>query len=440
MFVLVHITSAIVGIAFCWSTPVSPKLEDLEDNPLGFPLSTDQSSWLASLVSLGAAVGPFAGGYLSDSIGRKRTLLATCVLAIISFALLAFGNNLYIYYVARFLGGICVGTLLTVVPMYIGEIAEIHNRGTLGGLCAFFGVSGQLYCFVVGPYTSTQIFSLSCMIFPALFLIMGILFVPESPCYLIMKGKNDTAKRSLKKLRCSRVIDEELMDLTITVKESLATNGGILDIIKAKHLCKALSITAGLMIIQQFTAISAVLFYMQGIFENAGSSLPKEIATIIVGLVQVIATFSSSVLVDRLGRRPLLIGSAVATCFTLFTLSFYFYLQTIFDVSCIAWLPIVALIVYIFFFNVGMGPLPLTLLGEMFPPHVKSAASSITIACCFFFSFVAAKVFPILASSVDNWFAFLVFGLGNAFGIVFIWYQVPETKGKSLVEILESLK
>ncbi|KAK9739174.1 Major Facilitator Superfamily [Popillia japonica] len=122
--VTVHLTSATAGIAFCWSSPVSPKLENLDDNPLGVALSVDESSWLASLTSLGAVVGPFAGGYLGDSIGRKRSLTITAILSTLSFGLLAFGQYLYIYYVARFIGGeklrrFIIGVFLVVYVEYL---------------------------------------------------------------------------------------------------------------------------------------------------------------------------------------------------------------------------------------------------------------------------------------------------------------------------------
>ncbi|KAI4461063.1 sugar transporter-like [Holotrichia oblita] len=437
---LLHLTSGTAGIAFCWSSPVSPKLENLDDNPLGFILSVDQSSWLASLTSLGAVVGPFAGGYLGDSIGRKRSLISTAILSALSFGLLAFGKNLYIYYIARFIGGICIGIFLTVIPMYIGEVAEVRNRGVLGGLCGVFIVSGQLFCFAVGPYISIRMFSITCMIFPLLFLIVCTLCVPESPCYLLMTNKHKEAEVALKKLRRNANVTQELTDLTATVKESLSNKGGILNILDTEYLRRGLAIGGVMMITQQFTAISVILFYMPGIFETAGSSLPKEISTIIVGTTQVVATLVSSVIADKLGRRPLMLISTIPSSICLLTLSLYFYLRTIMDVNCIAWLPIVALMVYIFFYNLGIGPMPITILSEIFPPHAKSTATSITIATCFLVSFATAKIFPILAELLNIWLPFLVFGIGNGLGVLGIWYILPETKRKTLSEILKCLK
>lgn len=429
-----------IGITFCWSTPVTSKLEGLIDNPLGFSISVSQSSWLSSLTSLGAVVGPFSGGYFSDSIGRKWSLIGTAILAIASFAILAFATNLYLFYLAKFIGGICLGTFLTVIPMYIGEIAEIHNRGILGGFCSVFIVLGNMFCFTIGPYVSIQVFSLMCMIFPTLFVILCVMFVPESPCYLIMKGQHEEARKSLEKLRQSDNIEDEIMELTATVKESLANRGGIIDVIKTDYLCRGLIITTGIVIIQQFSAISPILLYMHEIFENAGSSLSKEYATIIVGVVQIVATLISSFVIDRLGRRPLMFISIVPLCISLLTLSLYFYLKSLMDVSHISWLPVTALLVYVIFFNMGMGPLAIVVLSEIFPPHVKSSATSFTIATCFFVSFGVSKVFPLLGALFGQWFPFLICGVATTVGIIFMWFRLPETKGKHLSEILESLK
>lgn len=406
---------------------------------MGYTLSEEEISWIVALMSLGAAVGPFAGGFLADKIGRKRTLLVYVIPLILSYALLAFSTNLYVYYVARFIKGTCVGLFLTVVPMYVGEVAEIHNRGILGCFTVFFVTIGMMYSFVVGPYLSIKWFSLSCNLGAVIFVVICTVLIPESPCYLVMKHKHEEAKKSLQKLRTSNS-DEELLELTATVKESVAAQAGILDIFKTEYLTRTLRLSVGLMVIQQLTAISVINYYMQLIFESAGSQIPSEVSVMIVGAIQILGTFLSALVVDKLGRRPLLLSSTLFTSLSLFILSLYFYLKTIKDVSNISWLPITTMIVYMVFYNVGIGPIAFAVMGEIYPPHVKSIASSLSVGCCYFCSFLAAKLFPILVSGVGNWFAFLFFGIGNSLGVVFIWFLMPETKGKTLSEILQYFK
>ncbi|KAI4455937.1 facilitated trehalose transporter tret1-1-like protein [Holotrichia oblita] len=237
---------------------------------------------------------------------------------------------------------------------------------------------------------------------PVLFLIFGTILIPESPYFLVKKAKYEEARASLSAFQ---PIDIEHRFIQIK------TSTGV-----------SLSLT----IIQQLTAFGAILLYMHHIFDDANLSLSKEIATILMGVVQVVACLSSHIFFEKFERKPLELISSIATCLSLFILSIYFYLVITTDTTSIAWLPIASLIVYIFFCSVGMGPIPTTLLGDTFPLNLKQLISSITTTCCFIFSFIVAKIFPILIDLVDNWFAFLIFGVLNGISIIFIWFNMPE--------------
>ncbi|GJQ86904.1 hypothetical protein Trydic_g11776 [Trypoxylus dichotomus] len=438
---VVNLISFTTGVSFAWSSPMLPKLKTTEDNPLGYALSEDEVSWVASLLALGAIIAPFAAGYLADHIGRKKTLIISAIPTIACFLILAFVKNLYLYYVARFVLGLTsVGTPLTIVPMFIGEFAELHNRGTLGGFTILYVSLGFLFSFAVGPFTSFQTFNLLCLIAPVTFLIIFTLFVPETPGYLIAKDNLEEAKKALAKIRIGPV-DKEILIMESTVKSYLASKGGIRDILKTKSLLKAACVSMGLMITQQLTAISVMTFYLQFIFESANSNIAPNIATIIIGVVQLFGSLSSTLIVDKVGRRPLLLSSTIITCLSLLVLSIYFYLLIhLDDASNIGWLPIITLVIYRLAYGIGIGSLAQTILSEIFPPHVKSVASSLTVCSCFVFSFGTSKIFPLLVSAVDNWFAFLLFAVCNAAGIIFIWIMVPETKGKTLDEIVRAFE
>ncbi|GJQ86903.1 hypothetical protein Trydic_g11775 [Trypoxylus dichotomus] len=437
--IVVNLACFTCGSAFSWSSPVTPKLHNPSDNPLGIALTEEEISWLVALMSLGASVGPFVGGYLADKIGRKRTFIVSILPFILAYVLLAFGTNLYIYYVARFIKGTCVGLFLTIVPMYVGEIAEVHNRGILGCFTVFFVTIGALFSFTVGPYIPVKWFSLSCVVAPLIFLVIVVTLIPESPSYLILRGKHEQAKRSLQRLRLGD-INEELLEITAIVKESSATKGGLMEILRTKYLFKALRLSIGLMVIQQATAITVINYYMQSIFEKSGSNATPQVSVIIVGSIQVLGTFLSTLVVDRLGRRPLLLVSTIFTSLSLYILGLYFYLMETKDLSIVSWLPIATLILYMLAYNLGIGPLAFAVMGEIYPPHVKSVASSISVACCYFSSFIAAKLFPALESGIGGWSGFAFFAIGNSLGVVFIWFSMPETKGKTLLEILEHFK
>ncbi|KAK9704143.1 Sugar transporter [Popillia japonica] len=200
---IVNLTTFTCGVATAWSSPVVSTLQSLTDSPLHPPLTEDEVSWVASLLPLGAIVAPYAAGYLADRIGRKRTLILSAIPTAASFLVLAFARNLYCYYVARFVLGLTtVGMPLTVVPMFIGEVSELHNRaslwglsppfknnrGTLGCFTILYVTLGFLFSFAVGPFTSFQNFNLLCSVAPITFLILFTVFIPETPAYYIMKG------------------------------------------------------------------------------------------------------------------------------------------------------------------------------------------------------------------------------------------------------------
>lgn len=439
--ITVNLTTFTSGVSFAWSSPVVSKLQSPTENPLNRALTEDEISWVASLISLGAIIAPYAAGYSADKIGRKRTLLLGTIPTIICYLILALVRNLYAYYAARFVLGLtAIGTPLTVIPMFIGEVSELHNRGTLGCFTILYVTLGFLFSFAVGPFTSFQTFNLLCLIAPVSFLILCVLFIPETPTYYIMKDDLEQAKRSLAKLRTGS-IDKEILNIENTVKSYLASKGGIRDILRTKSLRKATFVSMSLMTIQQMTAMSVMTFYLQFIFETANSSVSPDIATIIIGIVQLFGSLSSTIAVDKLGRRPLLLASTISTSLSLLVLSVYFYLLvTKDDVTNIGWLPIVTLVVYRLAYGFGIGSLPQTILSEIFPSHVKSVASALTVCNCFVFSFITAKIFPLLVSAVDNWFAFLLFAICNSIGVVFIWFMVPETKGRTLDEIVKSFE
>lgn len=355
----------------------------------------------------------------STLFGRKQILIYTAILSALSFLTLAFSRELYLYYIARFFGGICVGIFLLVVPIYVAEITNDDDKFKY--LTKLFIVCGNLFCFVVGPYVTIQSFTLLCMIPSVFFLIFAIILIPESPYFLVKNAKYEEAKAAI---RAFNPIDAE--NRLIQMKTSTDKILSVKDIIGTKHFIKILGISLALTIIQQLTAFGAILLYMHHIFHDANSSLSKEMATILMGVVQVLACLSSHIFFEKFERKPLELISTIATCLSLFILSIYFYLIIKINTTVIAWVPIASLIVYIFFCTVGMEPLPTSVLGDTFPLNLKQIISVVTATCCFIFSFIVAKIFPILVDLVDNCFAFLIFGVLSGIGIIFIWINMPK--------------
>lgn len=162
------------GITFGWTSPVIPKLNgnvDPENNPLATPISGDLESWIGSLLPVGAAFGPFAAGMYADKIGRKKTLLVAILPMIVAFVLAAYTHDANMFCLMRFLCGLAVGGIFTVLPMYIGEIAEDAVRGSLGSFMQLFITFGLLLSYSIGPYMTVMAFNLACLVVPGIFVV-----------------------------------------------------------------------------------------------------------------------------------------------------------------------------------------------------------------------------------------------------------------------------
>ncbi|XP_018333083.1 facilitated trehalose transporter Tret1-like isoform X3 [Agrilus planipennis] len=433
------------GILLTWTSPVLPKLNNatnVDSNPLGEPINLIQESWIGSCLALGAIFGPLLAGFTADRIGRKNTLVYCAGLPfLISLLILAFAKTPFLYYVARFLGGFGIGNLYTALPMYFGEISEASIRGAVSSSMNVFICLGELYAYAVGPYVSIMLFCLSCAVFPLAF-ILTFFFFPDSPYYLLAKDKMRTAEKSLMRLRnrTKSGIQQELKMMQRNVEEEAVNRGSLRDIFKSKGLRKALLICLGLVSFQQFSGITVVQFYVTNIFEATGSSLSPDVSAIIVGIVQLLASFSTPILVDRLGRKLLFLMSAIGMVISEVPLGIYFYLKdggT--DVSTLGWLPVLSLVAYIITYNLGFGPLPWTVMGEVFPSNVKSTASMITASVCWALGFLVANLFPIIAEAMGKGGTFWLFSGFCVLAAIFTALFLVETKGKSLQEIQKEL-
>lgn len=284
-------------------------------------------------------------------------------------------------------------------------------------------------------------------------------FILESPTYLVMKERSQQATKSLKWLRGDQYDPtEEIAELQNDIEERKAQTLTFTQAMSRKTTIRGLVISLGLMFFQQVSGINAVIFYTNDIFGAAKTGIQPELATIIVGVMQVIATFVATVIVDRAGRRILLLISDSIMAICTLVLGIYFYIQESeggeAKVEGWGWLPILSLCIFIISFSIGFGPAPWILVGELFAPDVKGLAASLNgtfnwllggvlknnfINFClinFYFSaFVITKTFVDIVNALGRGGAFWLFSGLSLVGTVFVFFIVPETKGKSLIEI-----
>ncbi|XP_006571359.2 facilitated trehalose transporter Tret1 [Apis mellifera] len=434
------------GAMLGWTSSVIPLLKDEEAvnngyNPLGRIIDNEEDSWISSLVSIGAIIGSFVAGYLAERYGRKMTLLSAVVPFLIGWVLIATAKVVIQLCVARVILGFALAFAFTVVPMYCGEIAEISVRGALGSFLQLFVTIGLLYSYSIGPYVSYLVFCIVCAIVPVVF-VGCFIMMPESPYQLLKIGKKQEALESLAKLRSKTIasVQKEADEMQASIDEAFKNEAKLSDLWKVKANLKALVFTCVLVAFQQASGINVVLFNMGTIFTAAKSSLNSSVATIIVGTVQVITSGITPLVVDRLGRKILLIFSGVGEIVSLAALGIYLYLdEQKADVESIRFLPILSLVIFIATYCVGWGPLPWTVMGEMFASNVKSKASGITVSICWLVSFFITKFANDLQDKFGSYTLFWLFAVFCVASVIFTILVLPETKGKSLQQIQNEL-
>lgn len=344
------------GCVLGWSSPAENDV--VIKGAYGFPVTKEQWSWIGSNATLGGIISCLIIGVIMDRIGRKHTMLALIIPFSIGWSMMIWPTSVTMLYIGRFIIGFAGGAFFVVAPAYIGEIASKNIRGTLASYLQLMVTCGILFVYVIGHFFAMKTYNMICAILP---LIFGGLFVwmPESPHYWIIKNQTEKAESSLKWLRGTDYnYDDELIEIQIEQELIRQHPGNFFTALKKSATRRALMITLCLLTLTQFSGINAVIFYTGFIFKQSHANIESSLATIIVGIMQVMATFVASLTVDKLGRRFLLILSAFVMCICNICLGVYFYLldQKSAVISDLYWLPIASLCVYIIAFSLGLGP------------------------------------------------------------------------------------
>nr|XP_023011503.1 facilitated trehalose transporter Tret1-like [Leptinotarsa decemlineata] len=429
-------------VTYSWTSPIYPKLysNDSSINPLGTPITPDEDSWLGSLATVGALLCFLPYGYISGKFGRKIALLAVAIPHIISFTIFAFATHIYLFYAARFLGGIALGGGYFLLPMYISEISRDANRGAMSLTLNVFWAIGNFLPYAIGPFMSIYWFNITLALIPTTFFVLFIILAPESPYYLVEVGRIKEAEKSLMLLRsCDEEgIKEELR--SILAYTNIAEDSNFWETIKDKSLRKAFCVSLVLIMTQDLSGFTVITNHLQSIFESAGTNMAPEIAALIVGLLLFVSSFIAPFLVDRAGRRPLTIWSCLGMCAALTMLGAFFYFQSReFGTRFINWMPIFSLIFYIVSFNMGICAMPWVLTSELFPNKAKRVAVSFATVSCSIMSFITTKTFNDLGEWVGKSGTFWLFAGWCLCSALFSIAFVPETKGMSFSEIQQML-
>ncbi|XP_017011525.2 facilitated trehalose transporter Tret1 [Drosophila takahashii] len=451
----VNIISISYG-AFCgW--PSSSFLElAAENSPLETgPLSPKDQGWVASNICLGGLFGTFLFTWLADKIGRKWSLMWMALPNLLGWVIIPFARNPMHLIIARFIGGAAGGGCFTVIPIYISELASDNIRGTLGVFLVLTCNFGVVLAFILGYYFNYA--QVSWIVSSLSFVFVGCFwFMPETPQYLAKTNKVEEAEHSLRYYRniksnpakeLSEELQLELQQLKTTEKpagdadddDAEATGVTWADFAKGKTR-KAFLIGFGLISFNQLCGCFAMLNYTAVIFEQAGSSLKPTIAAIIVGGIQLVGTYLSTLLVDKLGRKLLLLVSAVGIGLGQSAMGIYSYLQvTGYHVASFSWVPIAGFSFMLLLAAVGLLSLPFLVISEIMPQKIRSTAIMLLMSVLWLISTCVIKLMPVFTATLGMHGTVFMFASLSFSAAVFIAIFVPETKGKTVEAILASL-
>ncbi|XP_047002860.1 facilitated trehalose transporter Tret1-like [Schistocerca americana] len=429
-----------------------PQLLSAESGLADQPLTVEQGSWLVALMAVAscAFVPVFAG--LGGHVGRKMLGYLTVTPALVSWTILMFSTSVVALYVARVLVGVQSAGTMVMATLYVSETTTDKVRGALGSLLPLFCNCGSLCAFVVGAYLPYDVV-LYLNLAPVLTFVFCFAFMPETPHRLMHVRRHHQARKALRWLRrgiSERQVDREVERIQASLGRDTAEAGYGGGVGRAASLAELLRCRASLLGFAivlvaganvQLCGSFAVLNYAVLIFDEAGGSVSPEVATIVLGALQVVGGLLSTVFIERIGRRPLLFlaNGAVGTSVALLGVYLYLKQQTQVDVTSVGWLPVTCLSIYVLMHAVGLSPLAYVVVSETVAPRIRGLAAIITYSTSSGTAAVMSKLYPAMSQSMGAYGTFWFFAAVCLACALIGWCLLPETKGRPLEDILKEL-
>lgn len=433
MIYVIAFFSGLGGFLFGYDTgAISGALLFIRDD---FALTTAQQELVVSILLIGAAIGAVIAGVLSDKYGRRKVVIVSSILFMIGVVFMAEASNWIYLLVGRLIVGLAIGLASMVIPLYVSELAPAHIRGTcvaIFQLMITIGILGAYFVDYAFAADKGWRWMLGIGGVPAVILFIAMLFLPETPRWLARQGYWDKARNVFRRLKCKEEeIETSLKEIASHLEQQ---QEGFRYLFRGKWRSVVI-IGMLLMVFQQVTGINTVIYYAPIIFEKANvpSDSVKILATIGVGVVNVLMTIVAIKLIDRWGRKPLLYTGIIGMIVGLIVLGTV--LQFYDDSSMSGLLALISLVIYIASFAIGLGPIAWLINSEIYPLKVRGVAVSCATLINWAANFVVAMTFLTLLDTLGDALTFWLYAALSVVCIFFVHYKIPETKDKTLEEI-----
>ncbi|GAA0035550.1 sugar porter family MFS transporter [Brevibacterium metallidurans] len=442
---IIAVVATFGGLLFGYDTGVvNGALEPLTQD---FGLTPRTEGLVVSFLTIGAAFGAVIGGRLSDAFGRRSNILLLAMFFIVGTLACALAPNWQFLAGARFFLGLAVGAASTTVPVYLAELAPFERRGSLVTRNEVMIVVGQFAAFVInaiifnvwGEHPGVWRYMLAVAVLPAIALLIGMLFLPESPRWLISKHRDDQAFEVLKQVRSTARAEAEMKEVELLAEEEEKSKTGGLSDLASKWVLRLVIIGVGLGVAQQLTGINSVMYYGTQLLTDAGFSAGAAIiANTFNGLFSVLGVTVGIMLINKLPRRVMLLGGFTLTS----TFHLLIGLSAVFlpDGQFKAYAILVFVVLFVFSMQGTLGPLVWLMLAEIFPLKIRSFAMGICVFALWMANAAVAQFFPSVVAGMGIANTFFMFAGLGVLALIFIYFMVPETRNKTLEDLEEEFR
>ncbi|MBE0335189.1 MULTISPECIES: sugar porter family MFS transporter [unclassified Paenibacillus] len=397
---------------------------------------------VASALLFGAAFGAVFGGRLSDYNGRRKNILFLAILFFISTLGCTLAPNITVMIICRFMLGLAVGGASVTVPSYLAEMSPADRRGRIVTQNELMIVSGQLLAFIFNAILGTTMgehphvwrYMLIIAALPALFLFFGMLRVPESPRWLVSKGRDGQALGVLKQIRNEQQASNELVEIKSNLEEeSDIQKAGFKDL-AVPWVRRILLIGIGIAVVQQITGVNSIMYYGTEILKNAGFATQAAlIGNIANGAISVLATFVGIWLLGKVGRRPMLMTGLIGTTSALLLISIFS--STLAGSPALPYVVLALTVTFLAFQQGAISPVTWLMLSEIFPLRLRGFGMGLTVFFLWIVNFIIGLLFPVLLGGLGLSTTFYIFVVLGILAILFVKKFLPETKGLTLEQV-----